>query len=76
MARMQNGCFMRIFWLSNRFFSEKNDTSTGTWLTAMGQALVASGKVHLANISEDRVSSVTRRDCNGITQGVVPLKIA
>ena len=63
---------MRIFWLSNRFFSEKNDTSTGTWLTAMGQALVASGKVHLANISQDEVSSVTRRDCNGIVQWVVP----
>lgn len=62
----------KILWLSNRFFTETPDSSTGTWLTAMGNELVASGHVQLANISQDKVESVKRRDCNGITQWVVP----
>ncbi len=63
---------MKVFWLSNRFFTETPDSSTGTWITAMGRALVESGQVQLANISQDKVKTMMRRDCKGVTQWVVP----
>lgn len=63
---------MKVLWLSNRLFSPVPDSSSGTWLTVMGNALAASGEVQLANISQDKVGAITRCDCNGIAQWAVP----
>ncbi len=62
---------IKVLWLSNRIQSER-DGGTGTWLTAMAQELIASGKVELGNISHGPVAGITRQDYGQVAQWVVP----
>lgn len=63
-----------VLWLSNLPFTEKPLKGTGSWLSSMGEALIASGQIKLANISQAKVRKPTRRDCGNITQWVVPFE--
>jgi glycosyltransferase involved in cell wall biosynthesis len=63
-----------VLWFCNRLFSEKPDQSTGTWLSTMGQALVASEKIRLSNISQAKVREVVRQDWDHIRQWAVPFE--
>jgi hypothetical protein len=53
---------MKIFWFSNKVFSDKDTGSTGTWLDAMAHSLVATGQVELCNIAMGSVKAPTRQD--------------
>lgn len=63
---------MRVLWFSNKVLSEKDTGSTGTWLGAMAQALVASGQLELCNVSTGAVNAPVRQDAGPIRQWVVP----
>lgn len=63
---------LRVLWLSNKVQAVQDRGSTGTWLDAMAQALVQSGKVELANVAMGLVSHTTRQDAGGIVQWVIP----
>jgi glycosyltransferase involved in cell wall biosynthesis len=63
---------MRIFWFSNKVQSGQDRGSTGTWLDAMAQALVASEQVQLANVAMGPVRQITRQDVGAITQWIIP----
>lgn len=45
---------------------------TGTWLHAMADGLVNSGRITLGNITTGRVSELTRLDGEGVTQWIAP----
>lgn len=62
----------KILWLSNFAFSEASNKGTGTWLIAMGNAMVKSGKVDLYNISYGEGNTFESQDYMGITQWVIP----
>lgn len=62
----------RVLWLSNKAQSDQDRGSTGTWLDAMAQALVQSGKVQLANVAMGPVRQITRQDAGAIAQWIVP----
>ena len=64
----------KILWFSNCAFSNDKINTTGTWLLAMGEALMLTGKVQIYNITTGNVDSITRRDGNGIFQWIIPLK--
>jgi glycosyltransferase involved in cell wall biosynthesis len=66
---------MKILWLSNAILSPDDIGTTGTWLGAMAQRLVASGNLTLGNISTGKVSRLTRQDCGTIKQWVVPASV-
>jgi glycosyltransferase involved in cell wall biosynthesis len=63
---------MRVLWFSNKVLSDRDTGSTGTWLGAMAQALVASSKVELCNVSTGAVHAPVRQDAGPIRQWVVP----
>lgn len=62
----------KILWLSNFAFSEVNIKATGTWLIAMGDAMVKSGKVDLYNITYEGGKTFDSKNYMGITQWVIP----
>jgi len=61
-----------ILWLCNRPIEDTADRRDGTWFTAMARALVESGKIRLATVSQAKVKNAVRRDLEGIAQWVVP----
>jgi len=61
-----------ILWLCNRPLEETQDRRDGTWFTAMARALVESGKIRIAIVSQAKVKGITRRDFGDINQWVVP----
>jgi glycosyltransferase involved in cell wall biosynthesis len=61
-----------LFWFTNIPFSEQSITSSGSWMSSMGQAILEEGDFRLACISQAKVKSVERRDCGAITQWLVP----
>jgi L-malate glycosyltransferase len=63
---------MRILWLSNKVLTEQDAGTTGTWLSAMANELVASGRVELGNIASGNVTNIRRQDYGPIRQWVVP----
>ena len=63
---------MRILWLSNSVFSDRDQGSTGTWLGAMARMLAGSGQVELGNISSGKVVETIRQDSGPIQQWVIP----
>lgn len=63
-----------ILWLSNVAFSNEKIKVTGTWIIAMGKALVETGEVSLFNICHGNVKEVTKKEVNGIVQWVLPLE--
>lgn len=62
----------KILWLSNVAFSNDKIKVTGTWIIAMGKALMKTGEVALFNISHGNVKEATRYEVNGIVQWVLP----
>jgi glycosyltransferase involved in cell wall biosynthesis len=65
---------MKILWFCNITFSEKEPLASGTWLYTMANALIASKKVQLFNISQSVVKKIIRQDCNTITQWLLPFE--
>lgn len=63
---------MKILWFSNYYFNNREDDKSGTWLGAMGRALVASNECQLCNITVGFVSAVTQENCPPILQFVLP----
>jgi len=63
---------MKILWLSNAALSEQDHGNTGTWLGAMAQELVRSGKVELGNMCLWDGKEVVRKDCGSISQWLLP----
>jgi L-malate glycosyltransferase len=63
---------MRILWLSNMVLSEQDAGTSGTWLSALAQELVSSGRVDLGNISIGNVAHTCQQDYGSIRQWVVP----
>jgi len=63
-----------ILWLSNCPFTETPGNSTGTWLSSLGQALVKSGEIQLANVSQGKMKKHIRKDCGSIRQWILPFK--
>ena len=63
---------MKILWFSNKVFSDNDTGSTGTWLDAMAQSLLATGEVELCNIAIGKVKAPTRQGAGPIHQWVVP----
>ena len=66
---------MRILWLSNAVLSGGDRGTTGSWLAAMAQGLVASGAVTLGNIAVGMVTTLTRQDCGAIKQWIEPVTV-
>lgn len=64
---------MKILWLSNAALGVPDSGSTGTWLDAMAQRLVASGDVLLGNISMGKVRHIESRNGLPFRQWVVPV---
>lgn len=64
----------KILWFSNYQFTNSKIQGTGTWLIAMGEALMQTGIIELFNITDGDVEEVTRKDCDGIIQWIVPRK--
>lgn len=62
----------KILWLSNCTFSEEKIKATGTWIIAMGEALIKTGEVELYNISYGNTKTIIRNDCQGINQWIIP----
>jgi glycosyltransferase involved in cell wall biosynthesis len=62
----------KILWLSIYTFSEEPIKSTGTWVIAMGKALMEIGEVELYNLTFGEVNEITQKDCNGIKQWIIP----
>jgi glycosyltransferase involved in cell wall biosynthesis len=65
---------MKILWLSNIALSDSAIKSTGTWLTAMSQALVSQNDIILFNISQRKVNYYQKEKIGNITQWLVPLE--
>jgi len=63
---------MKILWLSNVTLTDEDHGSTGTWLGALAQRLVASGKVTLGNISSGSVPQTIRQNSGPVSQWIVP----
>lgn len=64
----------KILWFSNYQFTNIKIQGTGTWLIAMGEALMQTGQIELFNITDGDVAEATRKDCDGIIQWIVPRK--
>lgn len=62
----------KILWLSNCTFNEEKISATGTWIIAMGEALINTGEVELYNISPGNTRTIIRSDCRGINQWIIP----
>lgn len=63
---------MKILWFSNYRFSSKDDSRTGTWLGAMGRALVATGQCNLVNVTIAPVDDLTFDESGGVRQWLLP----
>jgi glycosyltransferase involved in cell wall biosynthesis len=63
---------MRILWFSNRAFSDRAATDSGTWLSALGDALATSDEVELCNITFGDGALPERRDHGRIRQWLLP----
>jgi len=66
---------LRVLWLCNAVLSSGDLKTTGTWLGALAQQLVASGELTLGNISTGNVTRLTRQDCGAIKQWIVPASV-
>jgi glycosyltransferase involved in cell wall biosynthesis len=63
---------MKIFWFTNVPFTNGSIASTGTWIEAMGNALVKLGKVEILCISQAKVRCIEKHDYGVIKQWLVP----
>ena len=61
-----------ILWLCNRPIEAVADRRDGTWFTAMARALVESGEIRLATVSQAKVKEAVGCDLGDIAQWVVP----
>ena len=61
-----------VLWLCNRPIEDSADRRDGTWFTAMARALIESGQIRLATVSQAKVKGAVRCDLEGMTQWVVP----
>jgi glycosyltransferase involved in cell wall biosynthesis len=64
---------IKVLWLSNALFEKTDRGVTGTWLHAMSEGLIASGRIELGNITSGKVTGLVRSDHGEIKQWVVPL---
>jgi glycosyltransferase involved in cell wall biosynthesis len=62
---------LKILWLNKKVLSERETTTSGTWLDTMARGLVQSGEVELGNISAELAGTGARQDCGTINQWVV-----
>jgi glycosyltransferase involved in cell wall biosynthesis len=63
---------MRVLWFSNKMLSRNDRGSSGTWLDAMSQALIASREVELGNITFGPVREIACQDFDSVRQWIVP----
>jgi glycosyltransferase involved in cell wall biosynthesis len=64
----------KVLWLCNHAFRDVPDRATGTWLSAMGRAVAASGEYEVTNISQARLRRTIRSDSGAIRQWLVPFE--
>lgn len=67
-----NSVKLRILWLCNRLIEPADSGTTGTWLGAMAEGLLASGEVELGVIAPYRLTRMMRKDCGAVSQWLVP----
>ncbi len=65
---------IKVLWLSNIEFSNSQLQSTGTWLSAMGNALQSTKKIELFNITQSKRSKYTQEAIGSIKQWLVPFE--
>ncbi len=63
---------MKALWFSNRAFSSRDATDSGTWLAALGRRLAATGEVELCNVTFGERDSMTAQDDGHVRQWLVP----
>jgi len=64
----------KILWFSGSEFSDEKIKTTGTWLIAMGNALIENEDIELYNVTNGEVASITQKNVNNITQWIVPYR--
>ena len=55
-------------------YSQNKLQVAGTWLIARGEALLETNEVEPRNITFGNVKGITRRDCKGINQWIIPIE--
>ncbi|MFT3949343.1 MAG: glycosyltransferase [Agriterribacter sp.] len=61
----------KILWFSNCRLANTGMVSTGTWLFAMMEALLNTGKVKLYNVTQGNVNTVHREDWGEVGQWII-----
>ena len=64
----------KILWFSGSEFSDEKIKTTGTWLIAMGNALIENEDIELYNVTNGEVASITQKNVNNITQWIIPYR--
>jgi glycosyltransferase involved in cell wall biosynthesis len=62
----------RVLWFSNATLTSLDPGDTGTWLQAMAEGLVKSGRVTLGNVTTGAVGRLTRVDTADVQQWIAP----
>lgn len=65
---------IKVVWLSNVAFSNMEIQSTGTWLIAMGQALLSNSTIELHNIAQSNKCIYKKESIGSLTQYYVPIE--
>lgn len=68
----RNEIKLRILWFCNLKFSGEESKTSGSWLNALGSALVENEHIELCNITAGNVKRITRQDFGEIMQWIVP----
>jgi glycosyltransferase involved in cell wall biosynthesis len=63
---------VKVLWLSNYRFTDKDIKTTGTWLKVMGESLSKENGIELVNITKGQSKGIVIEHINGIRQYVVP----
>lgn len=63
---------IKVLWLCLFPFTNQSMRSTGTWLGTMIEALLQKEEIELYCVAFAKVNEYERRDCNGLTQWVIP----
>lgn len=62
-----------MLWFNNSAFIENKMQTTGILQIAMGEALLETNEVELSYITFGNVKEITRIDCKGIKQWIIPI---
>ncbi len=62
----------KVLWFSNAALTPMDPGDTGTWLHAMADGLLKSGRITLGNVTTGPVTELTRADAVGFQQWIAP----